>query len=233
MPREATVKVKEVIPRTPDVKSIRVETGGDIPFQAGQFLAVTLHDPSLKRFLSISSSPTEKGYIEFTKKLTSSDFSKAFDELRPGDPVTIRYPMGRFTFDPAHPKAAFLSGGIGITPIRSICAHLVDSKADADMVLLYGNWTMKDIAFKDDFDAMQARCPRLRVVHVLAKPGPAWKGRSGFVTAQLLREEIPDFLERRFYVCGPPGMVDAMRKILAQELSFPQDRIVTESFQGY
>jgi ferredoxin-NADP reductase len=233
MPQEATVRVKEVIPRTPDVTSVRVETGGDVPFQAGQFAAVTLHAPALKRYLSISNSPTEKGYVEFTKKLTASDFSKAFDGLKPGDPMTIRYPMGSFTFDPAAPKAAFLSGGIGITPIRSICAHLADSGADADMVLLYGNWTLKDIAFKDDFDAMQARCPGLRVVHVLAKPGPEWKGRTGFVTGQVIREEVPDFQERRFYVCGPPGMVDAMRKILVQELSFPRDRIVTESFQGY
>ena len=141
--------------------------------------------------------------------------------------------MGKFIFDPAHPRIAFLSGGIGITPIRSICAYLVDSKADADMVLLYGNGTLKDIAFKDDLDAMQKRCPKLKVVHVLAKPEPEWEGRTGFITAQVIKEEVPDYPDRRFYVCGPPGMVAAMRKILSEELSLPKERIVSESFQGY
>ncbi|MEJ2744462.1 MAG: hypothetical protein P8123_02070 [bacterium] len=64
------VKVKEIIRRTHNVKSIRVENPG-LAYRAGQFLCAALKtETECKRYLSISSSPTEKDYIEFTKKLT-------------------------------------------------------------------------------------------------------------------------------------------------------------------
>ncbi len=66
---EERLRVKEIIQRTYNVRSFRLETNNEINFKAGQYMMVTLNsDEEISRFLSISNSPTEKGFIEFTKK---------------------------------------------------------------------------------------------------------------------------------------------------------------------
>ncbi|MFH0839559.1 MAG: FAD-binding oxidoreductase [Candidatus Omnitrophota bacterium] len=233
MPKEIKTRVKEIIQRTHNVKSARLEVS-DADFKAGQFMSVMLHgNPDLKRYLSISTSPTEKGYMEFTKKLTESTFSKELDNLQPGDPVGVQYPMGNFTLEDAKGKIAFLSGGIGITPIRSICKYAVDRRLDTDITLLYGNQSERDIVFKDDFTEMARQYPKLKVAHVLVELSPGADYRRGLINKDIIREEIPDYKDRKFYICGPPAMVEAMKKIITEELTLPAERVVTENFQGY
>ncbi len=234
MTAEITARVKEVISRNYNVKSFRLEINNAPDFQAGQFLLVKLNnDPALKRYLSISSSPTEKCYIEFTKKLTESDFSKKLNNLKAGDQITVQYPFGKFVLDESAPKIAFLSGGIGITPIRSICKYAADKKLGADIILLYANRSVKDVVFKDDFDAMMKDYPRLRVAHVLCETEPGFQCTVGRINAGVIKHQIPDYRERKFYLCGPPQMVEAMQQILIRELEIAPGAVVTENFQGY
>jgi len=231
---EIKAKIKEVIPRNYNVKSFRLEIPVPENFQAGQFLLVTLQDDlRLKRYLSISSSPTEKCYLEFTKKLTQSDFSLALDKLKAGDQVSIQYPFGKFVLDESYPKIAFLSGGIGITPIRSICKYVVDKKLGIDIVLIYSNRSVRDILFKDDFDALQKSYAHLRVAHVLCEIEPGFKCTVGRINSAVVKSEIPDYGKRKFYLCGPPQMVEAMRQMLVEELGLSSESIVRENFQGY
>lgn len=234
MPVDIEARIKEVIQRNYNVKSFRLEIADWLDFKAGQFLLVTLQDdPKLKRYLSISSSPTEKCYLEFTKKLTQSDFSIALDNLKSGDRVSVQYPLGKFILDESALKVAFLSGGIGITPIRSICKYAVDKNIGVDIALLYSNRSVRDIVFKDDFSAMSRNYPLLRVAHVLCEAEQEFICTVGHIDASVIKNEIPDYLERKFYLCGPPQMVEAMRKILAEELGLNAEKIVTENFQGY
>jgi ferredoxin-NADP reductase len=234
MPEEYEVKIREVIQRGPTVKSVRLEAVEGADYRAGQFCYVSLKaEKEYKRYLSISSSPTEKGYIEFTKKITQSDFSSFLNTLKIKDTLSIQYPFGKFTLDDPAERIAFISGGIGITPIRSICKYVVDNNLGTDMVLVYANRSIRDIIFKEDFDAMQEAYPKLRVSHVLWEPAPNFKCTVGLINAQVIRNEIRDFKERKFYLCGPPGMVEAMRKILSDELSVAKEKIVTENFTGY
>ena len=234
MATELELKIKEIIPMTYNVKSFRLEVGGDTGFKAGQFLQVALKtNPELKRYLSISSSPTEKNYLEFTKKITESEFSKTLDSLKAGDTVIIKYPFGNFVIQDNYSKIAFLSGGIGITPIRSICKYVVDNQSGIDIVLIYANRIINDIAFREDFDDMQKQYPKLKVVHVLSQTAVGFQGRTGRINSQIIKEEIFDYKERKFYLCGPPAMVEAMKKILTEELVVFQANIITENFQGY
>ena len=234
MVSELEAKIKEIIPRTYNVKSFRLEIKGEINFKAGQFLAVTLKtEKELSRYLSISNSPTEKGYIEFTKKITESEFSQALSRLKPGDLVKIKYPFGAFTFQGEYKRIAFLSGGIGITPIRSIAKYVVDKRLDTDVILIYANRTIKDIAFMADFDAMHNEYPKLKVVHILSQAEAGWSGRRGYINGQIIKEEIPDYADRKFYICGPPAMVEAMKKIVQEELALSKENIITENFVGY
>ena len=234
MVNELELKIKEIIPRTHNVKSFRLELKEDIVFLAGQFLSVNLKaEKDLTRYLSISSSPTEKGYIEFTKKITQSDFSQGLDKLNLGDCVKIKFPYGTFTFAGEYKKIVFLSGGIGITPIRSITRYVIDKKLDTDIILLYANRTTRDIAFREDFDAMQKEYSKLKIVHILSQAEAEWQGETGHINGQMIKEEIPDYAQRKFYLCGPPAMVEAMKRIILEELALAKENMITEKFAGY
>ena len=228
-------EVSDIIQRTYNVKSFRFKKKGDIDFKTGQFFFVTLkiNGEERTKHFSFSNSPTEKEYTEFTKRLTDSDFSKALDRLKIGDRAKLKMPYGSFTFEGEYKKIAFLSGGIGITPIRSICKYVVDKELDTDIALLYGNRTSKDIVFKDDFDTMQKTHPKLKVIHILSQADSEWAGRRGHIDSRLIKEEISDYAERRFYICGPPSMVEAMKNILLDELNLPAGQVITENFTGY
>jgi ferredoxin-NADP reductase len=227
--------ISDIIQRTYNIKSFRFKTKQDVDFKAGQFFVVTIKigkEQKSKHF-SFSNSPTEKGYIEFTKKLTGSEFSNALDSLGVGGWAKLKMPFGSFVLKDEYKKIAFLSGGIGITPIRSITKYAIDKKLDTDIVLLYGNNTIQDIAFREDFDAMQRDYSGLKVVHVLSRAEEGWQGRRGRINGRIIKEEIPDYAERKFYICGPPVMVEAMKKILREELNVSVENIFTEDFRGY
>ena len=234
MSLEYKVRVKEIIPRNYNVKSFRLELPPGFKYQAGQFFLVALAaDRQLKRYLSISSSPTEAGYLEFTKKITQSDFSQCLNKLDLNSQLIIQPALGRFVLDTSALKVAFLSGGIGITPIRSICKYVTDKNLNLDMVLVYSNRAVRDIVFQDDFAQMQEKSPHFRVAHVLCEAEPGFKCQVGRIDRGVISQEIPDYLERKFYLCGPLPMVEAMKNILTEELKLAREQIVTENFLGY
>ena len=84
---EFETRVLDVIERTHDGKSFRFEIKEDADYKPGQFFLVTIKVAGEERRkpFSFSSSPTEKGYVEFTKRITDSPFSKALDGLKAFD----------------------------------------------------------------------------------------------------------------------------------------------------
>ncbi|MGQ9569581.1 MAG: ferredoxin--NADP reductase [Thermodesulfovibrionales bacterium] len=235
--KEFETKVIDVIQRTHDIKSFRFAVPEEINFRPGQFFVLTIkiNGKEATKHFSFSISPTEKGYVEFTKRITSSEFSQALDKLKIGDWARLKLPNGFFTFEGEYKKIAFLVGGIGITAVRSMCKYACDRKLSTDIILVYGNKSEKDIAFYDDFLQMETDNKNLRVVYTLTDPVEkhTWKGRIGIINSDMVREEIPDYAERVFYICGPPKMVDHLRSLLFDELKLGKEKIKWEHFLGY
>ena len=224
----------EIVERTHDVKSFRFSRPSSFEYKAGQFMFVTIpsENGELKKHFTISSSPTETGFIEFTKKLTGSPYSISLNALQVNDKATIEAPYGSFTLDEKLKEIAMLSGGIGITPLRSICKFVSDLHLEKNIVLLYGNNTIEDIVFREELDRLQEENNRLKVVHTIAKPPENWQGYTGYIDAQMIEREIPDYKIRVFYTCGPPTMVKAMTGVLTK-LNLPSEQIKIENFSGY
>jgi ferredoxin-NADP reductase len=195
------------------------------------FCAINAAGKQLVHPFSISSSPTES-YLEFTKKFTPNEYSVALRSLKSGDTATIDAPYGTFTFEGEYPKIALLTGGIGITPFRSIIKYSTNKQLPCQIALFYGCRTPKDIAFKDDLMAMQAKYGNLKLVFVVNEPDGDWTGPVGNITLDLVKNEIPDYRERVFFACGPPGMVTAMTSMVKQ-LGLPSTSLKPESFAGY
>jgi ferredoxin-NADP reductase len=226
--------VKEIIPRTYNVTSFRFPRPAELNYKAGQFFFVTLKadGKDLNKHFSFSSSPTEKTHIEFTKKLSDSDFSAALKGLKEGDWARIDAPYGKFTFEGEHEKIGLLGGGIGITPFMGICKYCTDMRLDTKITLLYGNRAEKDIVFRKELEALQEQNANLKVVFTLNEADSGWQGATGFVTADMVKREIPDYKETVFYTCGPPVMVEVMEKLVVQ-LGLPKTQLKREYFTGY
>jgi ferredoxin-NADP reductase len=226
--------VKDIIPRTYNVTSFRFPRPAELDYKAGQFLFISLKadGKELSKHFSFSSSPTEKTHIEFTKKLSDSDFSAALRAVKKGDWARIDAPYGKFTFEGQHKKIGLLGGGIGITPFIGMCKYCTDMRLDTKVTLLYGNRTESDIAFRKELEAMQTQNKHLKLVFTLNEADSGWKGATGFITADMIKKEIPDYKETVFYSCGPPAMVEIMGK-LVQQLGLPETQLKREYFTGY
>ncbi len=230
---EFETTVTDIIQRTHNVKSFRFLKPQTFIHKAGQFMFVTLKSggEKLRKHFTISSSPTED-FIEFTKKLSDSIFSQTLQTSRIGDSAVINGPHGRFTFEGEYGRIAMLSGGIGITPLRSMLKYIMDEGITTNVVLLYANRSEKDIVFREELERMQEQNGNLKVIFALSEASPRWKGFVGRIDAVMIKRGIPDYGERVFYVCGPPPMVDSMSAILA-DLGVLQDHIRQENFYGY
>ncbi len=231
-------EVIDIIQRTNTVKSFRFKIKENMHFKPGQFFFVTIkiEGTDVTKHFSFSNSPTERGYIEFTKRITESEYSKALDRLKTGDWAKLKLPYGSFTFEGEYEKIAFLSGGIGITPIRSICKYVADKGLSTDIVLLYGNNKEEDIIFREDLDRIASTNKNICIVYTLTSSDvnkEKWSGRSGYINEKMIKEEIADYKERVFYICGPPKMVKSLIDILKNKLGIGEEKIKVENFVGY
>jgi ferredoxin-NADP reductase len=227
-------KITEIIPRTADVNSYRFPKPAELTYKPGQYFFVTIKqdDKELTHHFSFSSSPTEKEHFEFTKKLTDHEYSVALKNAKVGDWARIDAPYGQFTFEGEYPKIALLAGGIGITPFASICKYATNKRLDSKITLFYGCRTEKDIAFKQELENMARENQNLKIIMMINEPTPEWKGVTGVITPDLIRKELPDFMENMFYTCGPPPMVVAMQKLI-ESMGIEKSQSKLEYFTGY
>ncbi len=222
--------VDEVVQETPDVTSvyIRSQNLDQLPAQAGQFVIVRFVATGFwmeAHPFSLSAPPDGKRLRLSIKKL--GDFTGRIPLLKKGTPVIIDGPHGVFTAKKAQgQKVLLVAGGIGITPIRSICEPL--AKAGKDVVLIYGNRTQSTLVFEKELTELSRKYPNIKLAFVLSHE-PTWKGETGFVDKERIQRLAPDFLERDIFVCGPPIMMMGIVKTL-REMKVPASQIHYERF---
>ncbi len=211
-----------------------------IEFRSGQFIQVVLphdepDDRGAKRFFTIASSPTEEGIAIITKvPEVHSTFKRAWVALEPGDQMAVTSLRGNFVLpEPMTLPCAFLAAGIGITPYRSMVKYMLDTGAHRAATLLYGEWCLEEFVCLDVFHQAEEALG-LKAVYTITGPDvPAdWKGRTGFISPEMIVEEIPDYRDRMFFVCGSPMATKSMQTIL-QDLGVTKDRILKDFFPGY
>ncbi len=210
-------------------------------YRPGQYLEWTLpHEHpdrrGIRRYFTIASSPTEEE-IKLGVRIgaSPSSFKKALVNLAPGGILTACHLAGDFTLPrDAQRKFLCIAGGIGVTPFRSMVQYLIDTGEKRDMVLLYACASASDFAYMDIFErakkAIGLRC--IPIVTDSAQAGEDWKGRQGRITEAMLKEEVPDWQERLFYLSGPSRMVDTYKKLL-RGMGVNRRNIVTDYFPGF
>jgi ferredoxin-NADP reductase len=202
-------------------------------FTPGQFMSVTLdtRDGAQTKHFTYSQAPADP-YLEMTTRLSGSAFKDALLALRPGDEVGVRGPSGRMVLPHGAKRAAFLAGGVGITPARSIIRDAVQRSTGLQIALFYGNEDQDSIAFGGELASYAAEHSEIAVVDVLLAPGPGWIGETGFITAEVVRRHVDPLNGWHWMVAGPPAMVAAMERVVDQ-LGIPAANVSFERFSGY
>jgi ferredoxin-NADP reductase/Na+-translocating ferredoxin:NAD+ oxidoreductase RnfD subunit len=232
-----TLKLLEKVPEAKDTYSFWFEPLRKFDFVPGQYLEWMLAHPKqdsrgARRFFTISASPTQDRLRLITRLYPNpSTFKQALMALKPGDEITVSGLEGEFTMPKEqNKKLVFIAGGVGIAPFLSVFKYLSDRNERRDIVLMYANKTKDDIAFASEIKA--AAGVGVRSIDVITEPPAGWTGRSGFITQDMIKQDVPDWKERTFYVSGPEPMVLNYEKMLKQ-MGLPSSQVIRDYFPGY
>ncbi len=155
--------------------------------------------------------------------------------LKPGDEVTAIGPFGDFHIKPTQKEMVYIGGGAGMAPLRAHLSHLFETQGTARRVSFwYGARSRQELFYQEYFDSLAARFSNFHFHPALSSPLPEddWSGHAGFIhevvgERYLADHEKPCAVE--FYLCGPPAMIKASTKMLA-ELGVSESQIAFDEF---
>lgn len=226
---------------TPDVLDFVWKSDEKLNFKPGQYLEWTLGHKSPdtrgnRRYFTIASSPTEENIYLGTKFYPNpSTFKQKLLSLEPGAEMIASQLSGEFTLpEDKSKKLVFIAGGIGITPFRSMAKYMTDTKESRDIVMFYSVKSPNDLAYKNIFDtaSQEVGHRNIYVVNELTNGVLAPDMRVGFITKEMITAEVPDYLDRMFYISGTHGMVSMFEDTL-QKLGVPKSSIKVDFFPGF
>lgn len=177
---------------------------------------------------SIASSPTQKNYLEFCIK-TYGDWS---DELNStthiNDTIDVSEIQGSFMWDSRISNAVFLLGGIGISPIMSMLRFIEHNKKTPHLTMIYGNRTPETVLYKEELEKLK-KTIKLKLVDVYSHlpENHTWSGYRGFITSEIIKNEVQMDAKPSFFIIGPTIFVEKMKEILLK-LHVKEKNIITE-----
>lgn len=209
-----------------------------LSFAAGQYLEWTLplersDSRGNRRYFTIASAPTDENVrlgVKFSAN--GSSFKHGLAQMQPGDRIVASQLAGSFTLPrDTKRKLAFIAGGIGITPFRSMLAELLERGEMRPVTVLYGNNRVDEVAYADILKRARDELGIATYYAVRDPAGTPPQVSIGMIDEEMIRRRIPDYCERTFYISGPQAMVVTARRRL-RRLGVPRQHIKTDFFPG-
>ena len=219
---EHIVKIIRTEQVTHDVKRFQVERPEGYSFIPGQATDVSINTPDLrnkKRPFTFTGLINDT-YLEFTIKIYPSHkgVTNELGKLDPGNELIIRDPWGAISYKG---RGVFIAGGAGVTPFISILRDLQTKNEIAGNTLIFANKTKADIILENEFKKLDG----LEFINILSDEQSEGYCH-GMISEDFLKRNISDF-SQKFYLCGPPPMMSAVKKQLAN-LGVGKNSIVLE-----
>jgi Na+-transporting NADH:ubiquinone oxidoreductase subunit F len=155
--------------------------------------------------------------------------------LKPGDTVSAIGPFGDFHLKPTQKEAIYIGGGAGMAPLRAHLSHLFETENTHRKVSYwYGARSKQEIFYEDYFENLAKAHSNFAFHLALSSPLPedAWTGHTGFIHEVVLANYLRNHPNPRaveYYLCGPPMMIKACTKMLA-DLNVPATQIAFDEF---
>ncbi len=220
---------------TPTIKGIWVKLDEPLHFQAGQYVNLEIPTLGISRPFSLAQAPVEgANEIELNVRIVPGGSGTTFlhQQVEEGQAVTLSGPYGRFFVrKSAEMPLIFMAGGSGLSSPRSMILDLLNEGCELPITLIYGQRTLNELYYHDEFLALAAQHDNFTYVPSLSDESPdsEWDGFRGFVHDAAKAHFDNDFREHKAYLCGPPKMIDACISTLMQGRLFEKD-IYTEKF---
>ncbi len=242
MSQEYSIKLLKKIEIAKGTMAFHFSKPEGFVYKAGQSIDLTLINPpetdaeGNTRAFTLSSSPFEDSLM-ITTRLRDTAFKRVLKNMAEGTELKLAGPFGSFTLpNNSSIPVVFITGGIGVTPARSIITQASHDNLPHRIYLFYANRTPEDAAFLSDLKELQTQNHNFTFVPTMTKPENAaisWSGETGYVNHGMLTKHIEgDIKIPLYYLSGPAGMVAAMRTMLI-EAGINEDNLRTEEFPGY
>jgi ferredoxin-NADP reductase len=218
--------VVEIREETPTAKTYRLRLPAPSPHLAGQHYVVRLTAPdgyTASRSYSVASAPDGSAEVELTvERLDGGEVSTFLhDELRVGDRLEVRGPIGGWFVWPGDTPAVLLGGGSGVVPLMAML-RLARSLDRSDLVrVVVSVRTPADLYFAGELPG-----PETTVVYTRAAPLGSPRPIGRLTTGDVAPAVLPGSTA---YVCGSAGFADAASAVLV-DLGVPVERIRVERF---
>ncbi|MGG7600041.1 pyridoxamine 5'-phosphate oxidase family protein [Pseudomonas sp. WC1] len=234
-----TWRVLRIEQESRDIRSfyLQPEEGKAVPFAPGQHIPVRLQvdgEAPLIRTYSLSSAPSD-GHLRISVKAQGPASRYLHQQLKVGDPLQVRLPMGNFTLDHTSDRPLVLVGaGVGITPLIAMLREQLALGLGRRIYLFHGGRTLADLPFQHELAELQQHAGGLLSIHrALSLPEPqAVQGRDYVFASRLGIEQIKATLpldDYDFYLCGPASFTQDLYEGL-RTVHVPDTRIHAEAF---
>ena len=217
------LRLERVVGEAPGVVSL--EIGGErldrLPVRSGQFMHWRFlargHWWEMHPF-SLSAAPNGTRLRITVKEL--GDYTGRLASIPVGTRVIAEGPCGGFTGGARRrPRVALIAAGVGIAPVRALLEDMPGQPGE--IAVIYRVAGGDEVLFRAELDALSQR--RGADLHYVL--GAA----NGTLSAERLRELVPDITARDVFVCGPKSMTEATRASL-RLAGVPARHIVCEGF---
>lgn len=210
--------------------ALTIERPGDFTFEAGQNTTISLpgkHADDLREF-TMASAPHEKDLM-IAMRIRNSEFKNACYALRPGDAISVRTAAGSLWQQTAEPQV-WLSGGIGITPFRSIIRHLRHLGAPISVTHIHSDHSRGTAPFLTEFEAYASENNGFEFRTTMTQESTG--DLQGRISAEMIASVTPGYRASRFFIVGTDAFTGAMHEALAR-LGISGADVHPERFDGY
>jgi len=192
---------------------LRVTLDRPMGFLPGQYVNVSVPGAGVHRSYSFSSAPgaTEASFL--IRNLSGGVMSGYLAQATAGDRLELTGPMGAFYLRPVERPQLWLAGGTGLAPFLSMLEQLAAQGCDQPVTLYYAVTRAADLVELERVKALAERIGGVEVITILAAEEDAHE-RKGFVTDHISAGDLNEG-DCDVYLCGPPPMVEAVRKHFA------------------
>lgn len=207
-----------------NVLQIQTDRPSGYDFTAGQACEMSIDQPKWKeekRPFTFTSLPDD-GFLQFTIKVypNHDGVTDQLQTLEQGDSLLISDSWGAISYQGS---GIFLAGGAGVTPFIAIIKDLARKGNLQGNKLLFANKRERDIILQSDFERWLGK----DFINILSDEHSS-KFPHGTMDKEFIKNHT-DNLDKKFYLCGPPPMMDSVYNALL-ELDVPKKNIITEDF---
>jgi Na+-transporting NADH:ubiquinone oxidoreductase subunit F len=212
-------------------------------------LKVKINEPVVRAY-SMANHPAENDIVMLNVRIATPPWDKKNHRFmnvppglgssyifsrKPGDKVIISGPYGEFHIKETTREMMFIGGGAGMAPMRShIFDQFLTKRTTRKATFWYGGRSKRELFYIEDFQRIEKEFPNFKFYVALSEPKPEdnWTGYVGFIHQVIYDNYLkhhPEPEEIEYYLCGPPAMIAAVQKMLA-ELGVPEENIAFDDF---